>query len=139
MWFAFKPVAFDTYQGPVPFAHRENATSVASEKTPSLKFVFRADASVQIGTGHVMRCLTLADELSRLGHACWFLCREHQGHLGDLITSRGHKLALLSNPVESLTADNGGGRMITLPGWVWDGKTMHNKRVTLSRRYQPTG
>lgn len=109
MWFAFKPVAFDTYQGPVPFAHRENATSVASEKTPSLKFVFRADASVQIGTGHVMRCLTLADELSRLGHACWFLCREHQGHLGDLITSRGHKLALLSNPVESLTADNGGG------------------------------
>lgn len=109
MWFVFKLVAFDIHQEAVLFVHRENAASVASEKTLSLKFVFRADASVQIGTGHVMRCLTLADELSRLGHACWFLCREQQGHLGDLITSRGHKLALLSNPVEGLTAGNGGG------------------------------
>jgi|SRR5690606_34939266 len=56
---------------------------------------FRADASVQIGTGHVMRCLTLADELARLGHHCLFICRDHEGHLGDLITSRGYDLILL--------------------------------------------
>ena len=57
--------------------------------------VFRADASIQIGTGHVMRCLTLADELTRQGHECWFICREHPGHLGDLIASNGHYLSLL--------------------------------------------
>ncbi|WBU40033.1 UDP-2,4-diacetamido-2,4,6-trideoxy-beta-L-altropyranose hydrolase [Marinobacter alkaliphilus] len=57
--------------------------------------VFRADASVQIGTGHVMRCLTLADELTRQGHECRFVCREHEGHLGGLITSKGYGLTLL--------------------------------------------
>lgn len=61
-----------------------------------MKVAFRADASVQIGTGHVMRCLTLADELTRQGHECWFVCRKHQGHLGDLITSKGFNLTLLS-------------------------------------------
>lgn len=60
--------------------------------------VFRVDASVQIGTGHVMRCLTLADELTRRGHECRFICREHEGHLVDLITSKGHGLTLLPAP-----------------------------------------
>lgn len=65
-----------------------------------MKIVFRADASIQIGTGHIMRCLTLADELTRQGHECWFICREHPGHLGDLIVSKGHSLTLLPAPVD---------------------------------------
>lgn len=60
-----------------------------------MKIVFRADASIQIGTGHVMRCLTLADELTRQGHQCQFICREHKGHLGDLIASKGYEVHLL--------------------------------------------
>lgn len=60
-----------------------------------MKIAFRADASLEIGTGHVMRCLTLADELTRQGHQCWFVCREHKGHLGDLINSKGYDLTLL--------------------------------------------
>lgn len=65
-----------------------------------MKIVFRADASVQIGTGHVMRCLTLADELTRQGHECFFICREHKGHFGDVITSRGYSLTLLPAPID---------------------------------------
>jgi len=61
-----------------------------------MKIAFRTDASIQIGTGHVMRCLTLADELRRQGHECVFLCREHEGHLGDLISQKGFKLHLLA-------------------------------------------
>tara|TARA_R110000868_G_scaffold45808_5_gene151686 strand:- start:33353 stop:34471 length:1119 start_codon:yes stop_codon:yes gene_type:complete len=56
---------------------------------------FRADAATWIGTGHVMRCLTLADALSEAGASCGFICREHAGHLGPLILGRGHKLRLL--------------------------------------------
>lgn len=60
--------------------------------------VFRTDASIQIGTGHVMRCLTLANELTRQGCKCWFVCREHIGNLGDLIVNQGHSLTLLPAP-----------------------------------------
>lgn len=55
-----------------------------------MKIAFRADASLQIGTGHVMRCLTLADALAARGAECAFICRAHPGNLLDLIRSKGH-------------------------------------------------
>ncbi|OOV88583.1 UDP-2,4-diacetamido-2,4,6-trideoxy-beta-L-altropyranose hydrolase [Oceanospirillum linum] len=54
-----------------------------------MKVAFRTDASIQIGTGHVMRCLTLATELQQRGHTCSFICRDHPGHLAELIASKG--------------------------------------------------
>lgn len=51
--------------------------------------VFRADASIDIGTGHIMRCLTLADLLTASGFACRFVCRDHPGNLSALIRRRG--------------------------------------------------
>jgi UDP-2,4-diacetamido-2,4,6-trideoxy-beta-L-altropyranose hydrolase len=61
-----------------------------------MQIVFRTDASVQIGTGHVMRCLTLADALHLEGAECIFICRDHPGHLRDLIQQRGHHVQLLT-------------------------------------------
>jgi UDP-2,4-diacetamido-2,4,6-trideoxy-beta-L-altropyranose hydrolase len=55
-----------------------------------MKFAFRTDASIQIGTGHVMRCLTLADALTDKGGQCTFICREHTGNLTKHIRSQGH-------------------------------------------------
>ena len=54
-----------------------------------MHIVFRTDASLQIGTGHVMRCLTLAQALLERGAQCSFICREHPGNLIDLIRQRG--------------------------------------------------
>ena len=60
-----------------------------------MRVVFRTDASIQIGTGHVMRCLALADALRERGTYCTFICRPHQGHLLELIALRGHKAVAL--------------------------------------------
>jgi UDP-2,4-diacetamido-2,4,6-trideoxy-beta-L-altropyranose hydrolase len=60
-----------------------------------MKVAFRADASVAIGSGHVMRCLTLADALRERGAEVRFVCRQEPGHLGELITGRGHELVWL--------------------------------------------
>lgn len=61
----------------------------------ALEVLFRADASRLMGTGHVMRCLTLADALVRKGWHCGFVCREQDGDMADWIRARGHDLWLL--------------------------------------------
>lgn len=58
-------------------------------------FWFRTDASLEIGSGHVMRCLTLADTLRDYGGECHFVCRAHEGNLSNLIRAHGHSLHLL--------------------------------------------
>ncbi len=60
-----------------------------------MKVAFRADASVSLGTGHVMRCLTLADRLREEWATTRLICQPLPGHLGDLIAARGHDLAFL--------------------------------------------
>lgn len=54
-----------------------------------MRIAFRADASLQIGIGHVMRCLTLADALRAQGAECHFISRAHPGHLMDAIGRGG--------------------------------------------------
>ena len=60
-----------------------------------MKIAFRTDASIQIGSGHVMRCLTLADALRERGAQCNFICREHAGNMNDLIRARGYAVEVL--------------------------------------------
>lgn len=50
---------------------------------------FRVDASSIIGTGHFMRCLTLAEGLKRRGASIRFVSRELQPHLGDMLVAKG--------------------------------------------------
>lgn len=54
-----------------------------------MKVVFRTDASLQIGIGHVMRCLTLAEALIARGAECQFICRAHKGNLIEVIRRKG--------------------------------------------------
>ena len=60
-----------------------------------MQIVIRTDASVEIGTGHVMRCLTLASGLAEEGAQVRFLCRSHNGNLTDLIKRRGFEVEVL--------------------------------------------
>lgn len=61
-----------------------------------MNVAIRADASSEIGTGHVMRCLTLADALTRLGKArVVFISRDLPGNLNGLIESKGFEVLRL--------------------------------------------
>lgn len=57
-----------------------------------MRIVFRADASLTIGTGHVMRCLTLAHELKKNGAEIAFSCRSHPGNLIAFIEKSGFQV-----------------------------------------------
>ncbi len=60
-----------------------------------MNIAFRTDASLQIGTGHVMRCLALADALQSAGAKCHFICREYPGNLITSIFQRGFTVSVL--------------------------------------------
>ena len=66
--------------------------------------IFRCDASLQIGSGHVIRCRTLARELRRRGAAITFLCRRQPGDLIELLEQEFTVLAL---PEQQLAACGG--------------------------------
>ena len=63
-----------------------------------MRIAFRADASVEIGTGHVMRTLALARGLRDAGATCRFITRALPGHLGARIQAEGFEQLLLPAP-----------------------------------------
>src|SRR3990172_8695148 len=69
-----------------------------------VKVIMRTDASTQIGTGHVMRCLTLADKLLENGCTVSFISREHSGNISSLVEHRGYKVYRLPYSESSLPA-----------------------------------
>jgi len=71
---------------------------------------FRTDASLQIGAGHVMRCLTLAAKLREQGAVTLFICREHIGHYRDQIIQGGHGIVMLPPPVSDRRSIDFGAR-----------------------------
>lgn len=68
-----------------------------------MKVAIRTDASQLIGSGHVMRCRTLAGELRRRGADVLMICREHPGNLIQLLGDEGYAVAVLPAAPDYLT------------------------------------
>lgn len=67
--------------------------------------VFRADSSKYIGTGHVMRCLTLAEGLVECGvQSVTFICRDLPGNIIHIIKER-YDVVTLPFDVENYSAE----------------------------------
>lgn len=62
-----------------------------------MRALFRVDASVELGSGHVMRCLTLAQALREAGGEIVFLTREGPGHALPLMRERGFAAAFIAS------------------------------------------
>ncbi|WP_374496648.1 UDP-2,4-diacetamido-2,4,6-trideoxy-beta-L-altropyranose hydrolase [Vogesella indigofera] len=60
-----------------------------------MNIAIRVDASLQIGSGHLMRCLTLADALHDQGASVTFLCRHLPDSLAERVAIKGHQVRFL--------------------------------------------
>lgn len=77
-----------------------------------MRIAFRTDVSNAIGSGHMARCLTLADALAASGHHCHFVTRDGPGFTPEIVTGRGHGISVLP-PIEvNFTGD------LTHSGWL---------------------
>jgi UDP-2,4-diacetamido-2,4,6-trideoxy-beta-L-altropyranose hydrolase len=54
-----------------------------------MKIIIRVDSSIKMGSGHVMRCLTLSEALRKNDARVEFICMEHKGSLISLINGKG--------------------------------------------------
>lgn len=68
-----------------------------------MRITFRADSSIHIGTGHIMRCLTLAHQFQNAGAAIRFICQETSGHLCDWIEENGFLVERLPDICDPFT------------------------------------
>lgn len=60
-----------------------------------MTFAIRVDSSTRIGTGHLVRCLTLARNLISRGEEAIFLCQRLEGDVTDLLKSAGFEVLYL--------------------------------------------
>ena len=67
-----------------------------------MKIVFRVDASNLIGSGHVMRCLSLAEALRSITNNIFFACLPQSGDATTLIENRGFAVYFLTPPTSIL-------------------------------------
>ncbi len=74
-----------------------------------MRVIIRADSSSEIGSGHVMRCLVLADALRQRGALVEFVSKHATGDLIGLIEERGYKTSensLFGEVFDWLVVDN---------------------------------
>lgn len=80
-----------------------------------MKVVIRADASTIIGSGHVMRCLTLAKQLQKqIGADVVFVMRDLSGNLINLVQQEGFQVLILPRAEEN-PALTGYEKWLTVP------------------------
>jgi len=66
-----------------------------------MQVFFRVDSAYNIGTGHVMRCLSLADGLVAHNHPKpIFICKNFPGNLTKLVKQRGYQVKLIPHATE---------------------------------------
>lgn len=66
-------------------------------------FLFRVDGNPDIGSGHIMRCLSIADAGCWMGEECLFAAAG--SHFAEVIKEHGHKVYVLNTDYKDMFSD----------------------------------
>lgn len=94
-----------------------------------MNFIFRTDSSSEIGTGHMMRCIALAQKMQDCGHQIFFLMIDPDPYARKRLGCEGVKLIPMESCELSKDADitvetsqSVGAQWIVVDGYKFDGK-----------------
>lgn len=94
-----------------------------------MQVAFRCDASFDIGSGHVMRCLTLAAALRECGHLCRFICRDLPGNMAEIVSESGFPVTLLSKPTSDFISIAGSHPHERWAGVTWETDVVETQKA----------
>ena len=92
----------------------------------------RADSSLQIGSGHIERCITLARELKKRGMKIHFICRSHIGNIGSRIIDEGFDVTML--PVNKNILRSSSTRYKSWLGVDWTQDANDTSKILLKKK-----
>lgn len=78
-----------------------------------MRIYFRVDSSKEIGTGHLMRCLSLAEELKKNGAEIIFICRKQGDNSSEILKAKNFKVKYLAE-----IADESPDRKLAHSNWL---------------------
>lgn len=92
-----------------------------------MNIIFRVDASLAIGTGHVLRCLTLAAKLKQCKVLCHFVMQTLAGNLCEYVRNKGYEVyeLELTNGLDRVAENNS-----DYASWVY-GSNENDAKATL--------
>ena len=88
-------------------------------------FYIRADGNRQIAMGHIMRCLTIAEALKRLGEKILFITADENPV--NLIKARGFAVEVLHTRYDDMEAELSKLERVLTEGGELDGETAENR------------
>ena len=71
-----------------------------------MKIFVRVDSGTMMGTGHVMRCLTLAKQLRKMKFKIEFITKKLDGNISGLINKNGFKIHYIEKTITTKKSQN---------------------------------
>jgi len=102
-----------------------------------MNIYFRVDSSLEIGSGHMMRCLALAEALREKGAKASFICRDLPGNLCSLIEKRGFMLYHL--PFNHKIPEDKKKSVVKHAGWLgvsWEIDAIETRAILINETAQ---